>query len=93
MTKRKFYKSTIVVTILHEDEDALHNLNLSEVASGMERSEFSGEWSVVKTLEINGRRVAKELRVHGNDPEFFHVDDKGDDLEPEPIECHARNVR
>jgi hypothetical protein len=37
--------------------------------------------SLVKNKTLNGKQAAKALIAHGSDPEFFELDEKGNDLE------------
>jgi len=77
MTKRKFYKTTITVTVL--SENPYHADNLEEVAFSITEGDCSGEWDQ-KSITINGKTAAKELKKQGSDPEFFNLDDKGNEL-------------
>lgn len=81
MTERKFYKRTYVVEVLseeplsgHETLNDLFHMTTSGGCSGLMRE---------STLqELNGKQVADELLNHGSAPEFFRVNENGDDEEP-----------
>lgn len=80
MTKRKFYKYKIEVEVLSEaplDHDML--CDLYAVSNFISTGDGSGKVSVVEDEELDGAQVAAALRAQGSDPEFFRVDDDGND--------------
>ena len=82
MTKRRFYRSIIQVEIVHEDPRALAKLEgLDEVHALITDGPCSGIWNVTKgPIEMNGRQMAKLLLEEGSDPEFFSLDEQGNDV-------------
>ncbi len=80
MTKRKFYKTRIVVEVLSE-EPLSEDQELDSVHWGITNGDWSGtvKWSPPKVL--NGAQAARALRSQGSDPGFFRLDDKGGDEE------------
>lgn len=82
MTKRKFYRSTVVVTVLHEEEGLLNQMTeLGEIADLIEAGDCSGAWSVKKEETLNGKQIAKALLEQKSDPEFFRITEEGNDVE------------
>lgn len=78
MTKRKFYKHIITVEVISEN-DAVPN-SLEDVAYQMLTGEDSGVWEVTSTKTLNGKQAAKALIAQGSDPEFFGIDEDGNDI-------------
>jgi hypothetical protein len=80
MTKRKFHKRVIKVTVLSEDE-LNPNLDLDNIHTFIVHGDGSGQVEWGPDRKINGREAVKELKRQGSDPEFFMLDDNGEDLE------------
>lgn len=78
MTKRKFYKHTITVEVISET-DAVPS-NLADVAYQISDGGDSGVWEVSKTEKLNGKQAAQALIKQGSDPEFFGIDEAGNDV-------------
>lgn len=80
-TKRKFYKTVIQVEILSEEKYNPHGLN--QIVHDITFGDCSGEWHVVDTFELDGKMTADALIEQGSAPEFFNLDENGDDFEEE----------
>lgn len=80
ISKRKFYKTVIIVEILSEKPNyepvSLHSLS-DDISTG----DCSGSWTVKKQTVLNGKQMAKALEKQGSDPEFFNLTEKGEDIE------------
>jgi hypothetical protein len=79
MTKRIFYKTKIVVEVLSE-EPLPYGQSLADIEYDMTNGDNSGLWDIVETMELNGLACANELRNQGSNPEFFRIDEDGNDL-------------
>lgn len=80
--KKKIYKTRIVVEVLHEDEDRYeHVSHLSSVAWDIEDGEFSGIWWPDSCVPLEGKDAVEEILNQGSDPEFFRMDDDGNEIE------------
>lgn len=75
MTNRKYYKHTVVVEIISENDSIPDNL--ADIAYQITEGGDSGKWELTKTKTLNGKQAAKELTKQGSDPEFFGLDEKG----------------
>lgn len=78
-SKRKFYKTVIKIEVISEgkvpDFDGLDSLN--DFITG---GNGSGRYDTMSTKELSAKQTAKELIKQGSDPEFFWLDDKGNDI-------------
>lgn len=75
----KFYKTEFKIVILSEDpigDIALEDLNYF-VTDG---PGCLKQFSETKQTELTGKKAVRELYAAGSDPEFFQLDDKGNDL-------------
>jgi hypothetical protein len=79
MTNRKFYRTLITVEVLSEDPYQFESL--SELAYDVDEGECSGKTTIEKTEEIDGETMALLLMAQGSDPEFFRIDDEGNDTD------------
>jgi hypothetical protein len=78
--KRKFYLTEVIVRVLSEDRPAEFE-NLSDLEYLITDGECSGTIAVKSTKKLTGKQAAKELQKQGSDPEFFRLDEDGNDLE------------
>jgi len=79
-SKRKFYRTVIQIEILSEEPyegDDLENI-LYDITDG----DCSGQISDVVRNEVkNGKEMAGLLIAQGSDPEFFQINEDGDETE------------
>lgn len=80
VSKRKFYKTVIRVTVLSE-EDWTDWDSLSAVDYDITDGPCVGDIKTISHEEIDGKQAAKELMEARSDPEFFMLDENGDDNE------------
>ena len=78
MTKRKFYKHIVTVEIISERPAVSYDL--ADIAYAISEGEDSGVWNVTSSKALNGKQAAKELVKQGSDPEFFGIDENGNDV-------------
>jgi hypothetical protein len=74
-SKRKFFKTVFKVIVL--SEDALVNASLAEVAYMITEGDCSGDVSTESTEELTAKQAAEELQAQGSSPEFFMLDEDG----------------
>ncbi len=77
MSKRKFYKTTITVTVLSEDP-GVSGYELGTIAREIVDGDLVGSWSGDEK-KIDAKECARLLSEVGSDPEFFNLDEDGND--------------
>lgn len=79
MTRRKFYKTVFKWVVLSEEPlaDGVTPADLREMTM---TGDCSGEFKQDTSKVLDGRRMAAALLAQGSDPEFFQIDEKGDDV-------------
>lgn len=80
-SKRKFYKTVLKVEVLSEEPFMCEDLG--QVGYAITEGDCSGVMYRGGSRKISAKTMAKELVKQGSDPEFFGLDDKGNDLEEE----------
>src|SRR5271157_3893202 len=80
MTERKFYKTTITLEVLSEDEipDSTDIPNIIDEC--LEGAYSLRILSATETI-LNGKETADALLEQASDPGFFGVDENGNDIE------------
>lgn len=78
-SKRKFFKTTITIEVVSEDEP-VDNWNLGAILEGMDEGDLSGRWTGAHE-RLTGKEAAKMLRDQASDPQFFQLNDDGSDME------------
>ena len=76
---KKFYKSTITVTVLSE-EPISPDASLADIAYNFTEGDNSGEWELTNVEELDGKQAAAALIAQGSDPEFFQLTETGEPL-------------
>jgi hypothetical protein len=56
--------------------------DLETIAYDITDGHCSGEVSCVRVDELNGKQAAEALQKQRSDPEFFLLDENGNDIEP-----------
>jgi len=79
-SKRKFFKTTFKVEVLSEDVPVEWD-NLYDVASAIDTGDCSGRITDEKIVKLSASKAAEALQAQGSDPEFFQLDEDGNDLE------------
>lgn len=77
--KRKFYKTVVTVEVL--SEEPLECDDLGDVNYAITQGDCSGTMNMGGSRKISAKTMAKELLKQGSAPEFFGLDEKGNDLE------------
>lgn len=78
-SERKFYRTKIVVEVL--SEELYRNEDINVIAYDITHGDCSGIVNCVESKEIDGKTAATLLIEQGSDPEFFQLDDEGNDKE------------
>lgn len=79
VSKRKFYKTTITLEVLTEFDPSY--MSIENMVHEMIWGESSGKVLDQTIKIIDGKEAAQRLLVHESDPEFFQLDEDGNDLE------------
>lgn len=77
---RKFYRYVFELEVLSEELLDPSGITLDDLSYETTQGHCSGMMTVKKTEEVSGKRMAKLLKKQGSDPEFFQLDDKGNDV-------------
>jgi hypothetical protein len=77
--KRKFYRTTYKVVILSEGEYG--KASLYRIHYDITEGSCSGEVKRVSSKALTPRKMAKALMEQGSDPEFFMLDENGNEIE------------
>lgn len=77
---RKFYRQVFTVEVLSEDVP-LRCDNLSEIDYAITYGDRSGMVNETVCEEVTAEKMAQLLMDQGSDPEFFRIDEDGNDLE------------
>lgn len=80
MSSRKFYKKTVQVEILMEDDKNLDGVDLTTLDFMIREGDCSAVTKVVKSQVLNGKQAAKALLEQGSDSEFFQLTPNGQDI-------------
>lgn len=78
-SKRKFYRTKLVVEVLSDEpytEDDLNYVN-RDITDG----DCSGEVTNLGSEEVDGPAMAKLLMSQASDPSFFNLTPEGEDTE------------
>jgi hypothetical protein len=77
---RKFYKTTVVVTVLSENEPPEWD-NLQDLHYLIDTGHHSGMVATTEEIEVSAKEMADLLMDQNSDTEFFGLDEDGNDLE------------
>ena len=76
---KQFYKTIYEIEILSEYE-LPGWMSVEQIAYEITSGGCSAAFNHIKTQKLSGKECAKELMNQGSDPEFFGIDENGDDL-------------
>ena len=79
MQNKKFYRTTIEVTVLSEEPYLFRNLE--QTAFDIVDGDCSGVCRVVKTEVCDAQQMAEYLEEQGSDPAFFGINQDEQDGE------------
>jgi len=80
VTKRRFYKTTYMVVILHE-EPMPEGTDLKAALEEAETGTYSGDVISEETVEVDGKTMAGMLIAQRSGPDFFSLTSDGEDVD------------
>ncbi len=82
-SKRKFYRTVYQIEVLSEEKfDNEGGMSLTDIDNAITDGDCSGRVKfIVNNEEKTGKEMAELLKEQGSDPEFFQLDENGNDLE------------
>lgn len=79
MSDREFYRTTYKIVVLSE-HPVKDFLSLESIAYEITEGDCSGQLTTESAETLDGPSMATALINQGSEPEFFQLDDTGDDL-------------
>jgi len=76
---RKFYRRVITIEVLSEEE-VDETISLSQLEYAITDGDCSGNIKWGESQIVDGKKMAKLLIKQGSDPEFFMLNNKGEDI-------------
>lgn len=82
MAQKPIYRHVVRVEVLTDYREDLSERTLGQIAEEI----TDGNWSGVMTVEranvqLKGKAAVDAVKEQGSDPEFFQLDDEGNELE------------
>lgn len=74
----KFYKTIVTVEIL--SDELIEQPSLADINYQIMEGDWSGQYSVTSSTEITPAEMAQAMIAQGSDPEFFGLNDLGEDI-------------
>ncbi|HLO91585.1 MAG TPA: hypothetical protein VK172_10520 [Lentimicrobium sp.] len=80
MAKKTIFRSVITLEVL-SDEPIPDDISLSSIANECDNGSYSGitDYKVINQ-PVSGKRAVKLIHAQGSDPEFFMMDENGNDI-------------
>lgn len=84
--KKKFYKVVFKCEVLVDSEDTFESMakglwRMDEVVEEIKYGNSSGSFYVESAQEVTPKEMAKLLQDQNSDPEFFNLDETGEELD------------
>lgn len=79
ISKRKFYKTVYKFVVL--SEEPIDNMELSDVLNETDNGGMVGHIETLMTRPIGAQKAVRELKDAGSQPEFFRLNNNGEDEE------------
>lgn len=79
--KRRFFVTEITLQVLSEGEPVPGDMDITTVTEEMTDGEYSGMEIKREIREVGPVEMAALLRSQASDPEFFRLNDNGDELD------------
>ena len=77
---KKIYKTIVQVEILSDEPYIVGSID--DIARDISSGGESGYSEVIEDrIELSGKKAVKEIKKHGSDPEFFSMDEDGNEIE------------
>jgi hypothetical protein len=90
---RKFYRTVIQVEILSEDKIDTDGMSLAQIGYEIVEGDWSGRVTTVSAETLDGPAMAKALQAQDSDPEFFFLDELGNEFSEEQIDQIAEEIK
>jgi hypothetical protein len=83
MSKPKtIHRSVIKIEILHEDKVDMGEQSMQHILQEITFGDWSGVMNVTKSNEpLTGKAAADATKAQGSSPEFFQMDNDGNEIE------------
>jgi hypothetical protein len=83
MAKKKIYRTVIQYEILSDEPINDRSLDLDTIQYECTEGHWSGRGleTVIADEELTGKAAVEAIKDQGSDPEFFLMDDEGNDLD------------
>lgn len=78
---RKFFKTVIQIEVLSEDTPVSDGISLSDIDFNITVGDWSGVINRVSVTQLSAKEVADALIEQRSDPEFFQVDQDGNEVD------------
>lgn len=91
MAERCFYKTVVSFTVLSE-EPIPDGTRLEDIIHETAEGRYVGCYSRTLEKRVNGAEMVEELREAGSCPDFFELDDEGNDVDPDEAYFRALNA-
>lgn len=78
MSNRKFYRTVYTVEVL--SEEPVGEMSLADLDYEITEGHSSGRFLSTENEEVDGKKMAELLKAQGTDPEFFQLNDEGEDI-------------
>jgi len=90
MGQKKIYRTVIQYEILSDEPINDRSLDLETIQYECSEGHWSGRGleTVISDEELTGKAAVEAIKDQGSDPEFFLMDDEGNDLDEEIDENH-----
>jgi hypothetical protein len=77
--KKKYYRTIIQVEVL--SEEPIGDVSMSEIIHNAQDGDWSGKnTTITQDEELSGKQMAEALLDQGSDPEFFQIDEEGEEI-------------
>jgi hypothetical protein len=86
VSKRKFYKTVFMVTVLSEESLGGKFQSAQDIHNMITEGECSGAVGVLPETVLDGKDAADALIAQGSDPSFFRLTDDGEDADDDYTE-------
>ena len=80
ISTRTFYRTIITVEVLSEDP-LPPEMDLEDVALEIHSGDYSGDVKFGPAEPVDGPEMARLLKAQGSAPEFFQLNEDGEDVE------------
>ena len=74
-----YHRTVLRVEVL--SQEPLGDMSLERIAEEITTGDYSGRVSTVYAIEVSGPTMASLLTEQGSDPEFFGLDEHGQEVE------------